>query len=361
MDRGELTGALFVDLSKAFDTVSHAAILDKLPAFGVSSNELKWFTDYLFNRSMYVMYSDSISQKMAVTCGVPQGSILGPLLFLLHFNEVPELLSHCQVLLYADDTVLYFHNKNLSEIEKAITNNLEILSDWLRDNELLLNLKKGKTEVMLFGTKAKLNKEKNPIRIAHNGRIVNVTNSYKYLGVQLDQSLTMDDHFKSVCKKVSTRLRLLRKMRPLLTKTATTRIYQAFIIPLITYCSLINYNFGRSRLESMATFEQRARAIVGTNNLTSIDAASKKKTCATVKKCLDGDFPFFLNYFHFITHNYSTRNNNKLLRLPKVKLESSKKSFFYNGAKVFNSLPNDIRSLEEKDEFLKVLGKFFSR
>ena len=361
MDRGELTGALFVDLSKAFDTVSHAAILDKLPAFGVSSNELNWFTDYLFNRSMFVSYSENISKKMPITCGVPQGSILGPLLFLLHLNELPELLSHCQVLLYADDTVLYFHNKSLGEIEKAIMSDLGILSKWLRDNELLLNTKKGKTEVMLFGTNARLNKEKNPITIAYDGINVNTTTSYKYLGVQLDQSLTLDKHFKSVCKKVSTRLWLLRKMRPLLTKAAAARTYQAFIIPIITYCSLINYNFGRSRSETMTTLEQRARAIVGTNSLQSIEAESKRKICATVKKCLNGDFPFFMDYFNFITHNYSTRNNKKLLRLPKVKLESFKKSFFYNGAKVFNSLPNDIRCLEERDEFLQALREFLSR
>ena len=102
--------------------------------------------------------NDTISQQLAVNCAVPQGSILGPLLFLLHFNEVPEMLSCCNVILYADDTVLYFHHKDLHEIEKALTNDLRTLSAWLQDNELLLNMKKGKTEVMLFGTKARLNK-----------------------------------------------------------------------------------------------------------------------------------------------------------------------------------------------------------
>ena len=155
MDRGELTGALFVDLSEAFDTVSHSAILDKLPAYGISSKELDWFTDYLFNRSMFANYNGTISEKLAANCGVPQGSILGPLLFLIHFNEIPELLSYCEVILYADDTVLYFHHKTLAEIERAMRVDLGILSDWLRDNELLLNLKKGKTEVMVFGTKAR--------------------------------------------------------------------------------------------------------------------------------------------------------------------------------------------------------------
>ena len=107
----------------------------------------------LFNRSMLVSCNDAISQKLAVNCGVPQGSILGLFLFLLHFNEIPEMLSHCKVNLYADDTVLYFHHKYLREIERAITNDLRNLSDWLQDNELLLNTKKGKTEAMLFAQK----------------------------------------------------------------------------------------------------------------------------------------------------------------------------------------------------------------
>ena len=103
---------------------------------------------------------------------------------------------------------------------------------------------------MVFGTKARLNKEQNPIKIEYDWITVNVTTSYKYLGVHLDQSLTLDEHFKSTCKKVSTRLRLLKKMRPFLTQTAALIIYQAFVIPLFTYCLLINYNFGRSRAEA---------------------------------------------------------------------------------------------------------------
>ena len=107
----------------------------------------------------------------------------------------------------------------------------------------------------------------------------------------------------------------------------------------------------------MLIFEECACKIIDTKNIYLIENASKKETCATVKKCLSGDFPFFMDYFEYVSHEYSTRNNNKLLRLPKIKLESSKKSFFYNGAKVYNTLPNHMRAVDNKHEFLKILEK----
>ena len=116
-------------------------------------------------------------------------------------------------------------------------------------------------------------------------------------------------------------------MRPFLTPTAALRIYQVFIIPLFTYYSLINYNFGRSRTEAMLIFEERACKIINMKNIPFTENASKK-TCATVKKCLSGDFPLFMDYFEYVTHEYSTCNNNKVLHLPKIKMESSKKSVF---------------------------------
>ena len=107
VDCGKLTGAVYVDLSKAFDTVSHAVILERLPSYGIISNELQWFTDYLFERRQYVIFNGTQSDTEYVTCGVPQGSTLGPLLFLIHFNDVDKCLQHSKIIIYADDTVLF--------------------------------------------------------------------------------------------------------------------------------------------------------------------------------------------------------------------------------------------------------------
>ena len=153
MNEGCLMGAVFVDLSKAFDTVSHSQLLSKLPSFGINGIELELFTDYLFHRKQkMVNFNSADSEKHDVTCGVPQGSILGPLLFILHFNDICDVPRKCKIIKYADDTVLYFSDKKFQVIENTLNSDFSSVADWLESNELIINLKKGKTECMLFGT-----------------------------------------------------------------------------------------------------------------------------------------------------------------------------------------------------------------
>ena len=146
MDRGELTGTIFIDLSKAFDTVSHSALLSKLSAYGICGREKELFSDYLFNRWQYVQYKSSISTNKPVYTGVPQGSILGLLLFILHFGDAQQQLIRCKIITYADGTIIYFHDKDIRIIEKVLNTEFNYLSDWRMENELILNLKKGKTD-----------------------------------------------------------------------------------------------------------------------------------------------------------------------------------------------------------------------
>ena len=108
MDKGQLTGAIFIDLRKAFDTLSHSLIISKLPEYGIIGVEREWFTNYLFARQQCVSLNGERSSFNPVNCGVPQGSILGPLLFIMHFNGIKASLNHCNLLMYADDTVIYY-------------------------------------------------------------------------------------------------------------------------------------------------------------------------------------------------------------------------------------------------------------
>ena len=359
MDSGKLTGAMFIDLSKAFDTVSHSSILDKLPKYGIVGLEKLWFTDYLFGRSMKVNYKGASSDTKSISCGVPQGSILGPLLFLLHFNELPSLLKKCKMIMYADDTVLYYHHQDTKEIEKAISNDISIVSTWLQDNELILNLKKGKTEFMVFGTRNRLNRQHHDIDVKYQSQSINTTKTYKYLGVQLDPSLNMDQHFNNVCKKVSTRIRLLKRIRPFITDLATLRIYQALIIPAVTYCSLTNFFHQASRKAALSAFELRVRKLTN-RTIPSINSINDRKICLTVFKCINNQQPMFENYFDVISHEKNTRNNNNLLRVPKIKLQGTKRAFFYNGVFIYNKLPTNVRAESDRKLFYKKLENVFN-
>ena len=119
-----MVGALFIDLSKAFNTISHAQLLTKLPQYGIKDIELEWFTDYLFCRTAYVSYDGHISSKHYITCGVPQGSILGPLLFLISFNDIVDAIEHCNLIKYADDDVLYTAGKDIESIKSRLSGDM---------------------------------------------------------------------------------------------------------------------------------------------------------------------------------------------------------------------------------------------
>ena len=192
-----------------------------------------FFADYLFNRWQYVQHKSASSISQPIYSGVPQGSILGPLLFILHFNDAEQQLIRCNIITYADDTIIYFHSNDINAIGKVISEEFRYLSNWLVDNELILNMKKDKTEIMVFGTQKRLAKTDLNLNIEFQSAKVNTTCSYTYLGVKVDPSLNLNEHFQSAYKTASSRLRLLRRIRPYLTNLAALRIYEAFVISKI--------------------------------------------------------------------------------------------------------------------------------
>ena len=337
---GLLVGCLFLDLSKAFDTMGHSIILEKLILHGVLGPELSWVTDYLFNRTQTVNINNHSSTKETITSGVPQGSILGPLLFIVFFNDLNDFICQSQVIQYADDTVIFFGAKSVTAIETALNSDLKAIARYCEENELLLNFKKGKTEAMLLGTAQRMKRHGHELKIVHNNTIVNTVTQYCYLGNVIDQHLTLSGNFDRSYKKTASRLRLLSSVRKYLTTKASKIVYDLMILPLLTYSSTIKTSYNRSQSSKLESLERRAAKIIGINSVKSTKAVVEKHICSLVKQCLKKEIQHdvFDNYFDVLDHTEGTRNNKRSLKLPSIKLETSRPSFYFGAAKIFNEL-----------------------
>lgn len=361
-EKGKMVGAVFLDLSKAFDTISHDVILKKLRDYGVSTREMLWFTDYLFNRIQNVKIGSQSSSPFNVTSGVPQGSILGPLIFLIFFNDLQEQLLKAKCIQYADDTVVYVAHDNVDRIERILNEEFEMLHSYFRKNELVLNLKHGKTESILFGTANKLAKQqKDSITITMDGIPVHHVEFYTYLGSQLDSKLTLQNNFEKSYKKATGRLNLLEKLRCYLNTEAAYKIFEMVIVPIIMYSTMISLNLTNTQRNKLISLKSRAERIIGGGvKVKTFENRMKTKACIFVRQCLDGDCcRNFENYFEINNHTKRTRNNGKLVKIPSVKLEFGKKAFKFQGAKIFNELPLSIRDITSVVEFQRKLSSHF--
>ena len=204
-DKGNFTGMVLLDLQKAFDTVDHTILLNKLKWLGADDLTVQWFRSYLTGRTQVTDIGGTMSEPKGVTCGVPQGSILGPLLFLLYVNDMASAV-RCKLLLYADDSALIASGKNVADIESTLSSELEYVSNWLIDNKLSLHL--GKTQSILFGSKRRLSTGVK-LNVICNGNVIESKSNFTYLGVTLDQFLSGEIIASNILYKSSNKLKCL--------------------------------------------------------------------------------------------------------------------------------------------------------
>ena len=159
---------------------------------------------------------------------MPQGSILGPLLFLLQIDDLFRSVKNCSIQMYADDTVIYTSDSDISVIEQTLTSEMNNISRWLDKNRLITNLTKGKTESLLFGTAKRLC-SKGQMKVYAEGKLINAADGYKYLGVWLDSTLNMKEHLRPMLRKANTKIKLLTRVRHSLSCFAAKAVYTSFI------------------------------------------------------------------------------------------------------------------------------------
>ena len=187
-DSGLLTGMILIDLQKAFDTINHDILLKKMSLAGFSCQSITWFESYLSNRRFQVNIKNKYSNVANINCGVPQGSILGPLLFLLYVNDMPQAVD-CELFLYADDSCLVYQHRDAKAIETKLNNNFSSVCNWFVDNKLSIHFGEDKTKCILFGTKKQLKKDNN-LNIRYDTVHIKQYHTVSYLGCILDENLS---------------------------------------------------------------------------------------------------------------------------------------------------------------------------
>lgn len=372
--KGLFTGMVMIDLQKAFDTVDHQILCQKLRSMGVKN--VKWFESYLTGRKQLVNVNGTESELLNITCGVPQGSILGPLLFLCYVNDMSiSIQSDCKLLLYADDSTIIFSHKDPDFIAKKLGKELESCSEWLVDNKLSLHL--GKTECIIFGPKRKLKKVKS-FKIQCNDHIIESQSKIKYLGIDIDQNLSGEITVNSIIKKVNSRLKFMyRKANCLSTETRKT-LTTALIQCHFDYSCSSWYAGVSQTLKNKLQIAQNKtvrfiknlgpRSSVRLPELSSvgflnIENRVKQLRLGHAHKIYNNKCPAYLkDNFKKVNehHEYNTRSSQFNFVVPKIKGVDST-SFYFNAVKDWNALPNSIKSIKDHGAFKVALKQHLKK
>ena len=314
-----------------------------------------------------------MSNSRSVSCGVPQGSNLGPLLFLIYINDLPNCLSTASPRMFADDTNVSLASSTLHELENVLNQELQNLNIWLKVNKLSLNI--AKTEYMIIGSRQRLNVNVDGnINITINDKPVKKVNEMETLGMTIDQHLTWGRHVEEISKKISSAIGALKRIRPTITIDVANKIYKAIIQPHIDYCSTVWDGLGvTTLLDKIQKLQNRAASIITQSNYhtsasnlleelgwDNVSTRWKKQEAILMFKTLNNRAPEYLrNLFTDRNLHYSLRDTCGKLNLPRPRTDYMKRSFSYCGAHLWNNLPESIPTIKSFKIFKKAIQNYY--
>ena len=259
IDKKEFAIGLFIDLSKAFDSLSHDILLQKLSHYGIRGLALSLFGSYLQNRYQYVAFNNVTSPLEKITYGVPQGSILGPVLFLIYVNDIVNCSSILKFVLFADDTNLYHSDSCWHRLVATLNSELCELSNWLKSNKLSLNIKK--CNYILFGHR-KIPSSNSDLYVMINDHILERVERTKFLGVIIDSKLTWCDHVRYISLKILKGLGIMYKLRNIFPTRVLLTLYYTLIYPYLSYCTIIWGCANMTVMHKLVVLQKRAIRLI---------------------------------------------------------------------------------------------------
>ena len=364
MDNKLPTLVAYVDFRKAFDCVQHSVLLRKLGRLGLSDLVVEWVKSYLTNRCQRVYANGVYSPYQKITQGVPQGSVLGPLFYIIYANDIVDVIKKCKIALYADDTVLYTSNVNYDRAVDNLQEDIRSLNTWCQNNGILANT--DKTKVMVFGSPRVVSNVSEPNIVLDNIPL-EVVSGYRYLGVSLDCQLSYNVHVNKLIGSVSAKLKQFRRMRSFLNTNAALKVYKNMLLPMLEYGDIFlsaASNINRSRLQVIQNKGLRCALNKGIE--TSIDELHVQANLLKLKYRRE---QHVINFMYDRAqddtmlksksgHSMRTRSSKKkLLKLKRPYTEKFRKSLAYRGPKQWNALPDTLHHTRTKAAFKISAGR----
>ena len=350
---GNFTLGVFLDYSKAFDTINHSILLDKLFNYGIRGIAHHLITDYLTNRKQFVEYNSVLSSHKDISCGVPQGSILGPLLFLLYINDIYTISDSLMPILFADDCNVFIQGPNLEEIVNKMNSELKSIKLWIDCNQLSLNI--NKTQYMIFA-----NRKYNMLNIPSiNICDENLTrvNSVKFLGFLIDEKISWVDHIHYIQKKIAKGIGIIHRARQFLKRKTLLTLYNCFILPYLTYGLEVWGSATQSNIKALLTLQKKALRIITFSSYLSpswplfqslhllpIDKLYQTKLFIFMYKVNRLLYPYTVTQMFIQNQDIHLLNTRykSLYRIPMFRTVKLQRNIRYRGVICFNSLSNII-------------------
>jgi hypothetical protein len=347
--QGKIIGSLLMDLSKAFDCISHKLLIAKLEAYGLGLKSIKLMQSYLNFRKQRVKIGNIMSTYKLIEKGVPQGSILGPILFNIFINDLFYFIKTATLTNYADDNTLSYGHKSENLIRKILIEETNICLNWFKINCMAAN--PGKFQVMFLG-KAGIS-----LDLEINGFSITPEKSVKLLGITIDSKLNFSEHVTELCKKTSKQLNVLRRLSYCMNTDSKLTLFRSYMLSHFSYCSIIWHFCGKVISDKIEKIQEKALRTVYTDYSTPYDKLLERANLPTLKggrlqnfaivtyKIQNKLCPIFLeNLITLKLNKYKLRSGNFSLELPSMSSTNyGLHSFTFLAPKLWNAIPENVR------------------
>ena len=363
IDCSKINLTIFLDLKKAFDTVDHSILIQKLQKYGIKDRAGEWFESYLTNRQQFCSLNGVKTKPRKVPCGIPQGSCLGPLLFIIYLNDVEKCLQSSHANIYADDTAITIASNNVMEMTEGASKELANIAEWMRVNKLSPNPQK--TEFMIIGHPFSTKNPELPETLELNGSEVKRVERIKYLGIIINENLNWDEQFKRIKSKINTGLMSLKRLRNTLPQSQLCSVYYGLVESHLRYGDVVWGSLNKTKIKALQRLQNRACSIIENARIKdnwsrswlNVENIIRYDRNTMTYKIMNKLCPekFFNKFFpRSSVSKYNTRNCRDL-QIPRYRTEFAKKGFHYSALKAWNHIPAELRELPTQNSFKKQL------